>query len=388
MQLSKRIQKLSPSATLRVDLLAKNLQANGRDIINLSLGEPDFDTPEEVKKEAIDAINKGFTHYTATAGIKELKCAIANKFLKENKINYECDQIVVGVGSKQLLFNAFQVLCDSGDEVIVATPTWSTYIEQIKLSCAKPIYINLSYPFKLNAKDIEKKLSQKTKLILLNYPANPTGQIIDKIELEKIAILAEKRKIFVISDEIYEKISYTQDHVSIASIGKAIRNLTLTINGFSKTYAMTGWRVGFAGGPKQVIEAMVSLQSQTTSNTSSISQMAALGATELPENNVEYMVGKYKKRRDYIYKRLSKFGGFKFYLPDGAFYFFVGINKFLNETLPSSNAWALKLLEEEGVAVIPGEAFLCSGYLRLSYANSLNNISEGLKRIFRFAQKI
>src|SRR3989344_8628552 len=384
---SKRILNLKPSATLAVDSLIKDLQEKGEKIINLGLGEPDFDTPQSIKNAAIKAIKDGFTHYTKVEGIKSLREAIAKKLLEENKVKYIPEEIVVGVGSKQVLYNAFQVICNPGDEVVLISPLWNTYIEQIKLAGAKPVVSKLSFPFKLVPQDIEKKITRKTKAILLNYPNNPTGMTIERNVLKEIAKLAVNRKIFVISDEIYESLLYSKVHTSIASWGKEIRNLTITIGGFSKTYAMTGWRIGFGAGPRDLISPIISLQGQTTFNTSSISQMAALAAIKSGQNDVQAMLKEYEKRRNFIYKRLSKIEGLDLYLPDGAFYFFIGIKKYLNKNISSSNQWAQKLLQEEKVAVIPGESFLYPDFFRISFTTSLENVKEGLKRIERFVKK-
>ncbi|MEK7120120.1 MAG: pyridoxal phosphate-dependent aminotransferase, partial [Patescibacteria group bacterium] len=285
--ISKHIQQLKQSPTLGLDAKVRQLQAEGVLVVNLGLGEPDFITPWHIRRVAIAAIKAGFTHYTITAGIPELREAICKKLLEENGVSCHPSEIVVGVGTKQLLYHAFQVLCEEGDEVIIPIPTWSTYIEQIKLSGATPVLISIESPFRLTAEDLEKRITPKTKVILLNSPSNPTGAVIEKKQLIRIAKLAVEKSIFVISDEIYEKITFGKKHHSIASLGKKIKQLTVTINGFSKSYAMTGWRIGYAAGPKEIIEAMVSLQSQTTSNTSSISQKAALAALTGSQESVE-----------------------------------------------------------------------------------------------------
>jgi len=295
--LSPRIQKLNPSPTFALDEKVKDMQKKGIDIINLGIGEPDFDTPVFIRKEAIRAINEGFTHYTQTAGIPELRKAISEKFKKENNIDYQPSQIIVGSGSKPLLYFAFQALCEKGREVVIPVPTWSSYVEQVKLSGTTPVFLPLEPPFKLTAKAAAKKITAKTSVILLNSPSNPTGAIIEKGELKKIADLANKFKIWVISDEIYEKIIFGGKHVSIASLAKNIYERTITVNGFSKTYAMTGWRIGYAGGPQEVITAMSNLQGHVTANASSISQMAAYAALTGAKTPVRKMVQEFTKRR-------------------------------------------------------------------------------------------
>lgn len=385
--ISKRIQQLKPSPTLGLDATVKRLQAEGLFVVNLGLGEPDFVTPWHIRRAAITAIKEGFTHYTLTAGILELREAICKKLSEENGISYCPSEIAVGVGAKQLLYHAFQVLCDEGDEVITPIPTWSTYIEQIKLSCAVPVLVSLKPPFKLTAEDLEKKITPKTKVILLNSPSNPTGAMIKKEELVKIAKLAVEKKIFVISDEIYEKIAFGKKYCSIASLNKKIKELTVTINGFSKGYAMTGWRIGYAAGPKEIIDAIVSLQSQTTSNTFSIAQKAAFQALAGSQRPVELMRLEFEKRRSYLVRELSKIKEFSFTPPDGAFYFFVDIKQLLGKRFKSSKEWCQKLLEEEKIAVVPGEAFMYPGYFRLSFAASMQHIKEGIRSISKFIKK-
>ncbi|OGM13761.1 hypothetical protein A3A76_02915 [Candidatus Woesebacteria bacterium RIFCSPLOWO2_01_FULL_39_23] len=381
---TKNIGKIEPSPTLELAAKAKQLQSAGVSVIDLSLGEPDTITPEHIRRAAILSIKKGFTHYTNTAGVLELREAITKKLLTENKVKYTPKEVVIGVGSKQLLYHAFQVLCEKGDEVLLPVPTWSTYFEQIKLSKATPVLVRLKPPFKLKASDLLEKTTSKTKVILLNTPSNPTGAVIEKKELEKIADIAVKKNIFVISDEIYEKILYSGKHYSIVSFGHDIKQQTITINGFSKAYAMTGWRVGYAAGPEEIIESMVALQSQTTSNTSSISQMAALAAINGPQKSVHLMLKDLKRRRDIILKLLFEIDGLFITRPEGAFYLFVGIEKLLNKKYPTSSIWCTKLLEEKGVALVPGEAFLYPRYFRLSFTNSITNISEAVSRIKSF----
>lgn len=377
-------RSFSVSPTLALDTKVKELQAQGLEVINLSLGEPDFATPDKIKLAAIKAIKNGYTHYTPTAGIKQLREAIARKLAKENHLNYRPSEIVVCVGSKQALFHAFFVLSRPGDEVLLATPTWNTYVEQIKIVGAKPVFIPLKPPFKLKAAQVAKKISSKTKVLLLNSPANPTGAVIDRSELKKIAQLAVRNNLSVISDEIYEKLVYSGQFFSIASLNEKIKQRTVTINGFSKSFAMTGWRVGFAAGPTKIIEAMIALQSQTTSNTSSISQWAALSALDNNDQSVEKMKTEFKKRKDFVIAELSKIKEISFSPPEGAFYVFVHLEKDLKKDYPSSEKWCQELLAKKKVAVVPGEAFFCPGFFRLSFASSLKVLNEGLSRLKDF----
>ncbi|MEK7556467.1 MAG: pyridoxal phosphate-dependent aminotransferase [Patescibacteria group bacterium] len=382
--LSKRILELQPSATLSLDEKAKQLAAAGFSVINLTLGEPDFSTPEHIREAGREAITSGFTHYVPSAGIPRLRQLVALKLLKENNISYEPDEIIIGVGAKQILYLAFQALCNPGDEVIIPTPAWSTYAEQVTLAEATPILARLQPPFKATASVLEKHLSPKTKVILLNSPSNPTGAVIEKAELEKIAAMAIQRNVFLISDEIYEKILYGGTHCSIASLGEATRNRTVTVNGVSKAYAMTGWRVGFGAGPREVIQGMVSLASQTTSGTSSISQQAAVAAITGQQQPVIEMVRVFAQRRKLVCAQLSAIRGISLHEPEGAFYVFFNIDKLLSQYSRSSAEWAQALLDREHVAVVPGEAFHAPGYIRLSFAASQQDLTAGIHRIKKF----
>ncbi|MDO8509542.1 MAG: pyridoxal phosphate-dependent aminotransferase [bacterium] len=382
--LANRIKQLLPSPTIALDTRAKLMQSEGINVINLTAGEPNFSTPENICRAGKKAIDDGYTHYLPNAGIEKLRIAIVKKLKLDNGIEYTQNEIVVGVGTKQILYSAFQVLCEDGDEVIVPTPTWSTYIEQIKLAGGKPIIVNLSPPFKLRATDLEKHLTKKTKIIVLNSPCNPTGAVIERNELVKIVRLAIKNKIYIISDEIYEKIIYQKKHYSIASLSPEAKNYVITVNGFSKSHAMTGWRVGYAAGPKEIIQAMVTLATQTTSGTSSISQLAAVEALNGSQKSVLKMVREFKKRRDFFYKNLKKIKDLKIVKPEGAFYLFLDIKKFLGSKYETATAWTEALLANENVAVVPGEAFYAPGYIRISYATDLKTLTAGIKKIQKF----
>ena len=378
--LSKRAINLAPSPTLALNAKAKELKASGKAVVNLSVGEPDFPTPKHIGSAAKRAIDEGFTHYTATPGIIELRKALQIKFSRDNGLEYDIDQIIVGVGSKQLLYNALQVLVESGDEVLIPTPVWSTYVEQVKLAEGTPVFIKLDPPFKLTAKDVEKAITKKTKALMLNSPNNPSGAMIEESELKKIVELAVENNIFVISDEIYEFITYGKKQVSIASFGKKITDLTITINGFSKSYAMTGWRIGYAGGPKKIIKAMSSIQGQTTSNTSSIGQIAAIEALRGTAEPMKKMISEFAKRRRYLLEEFGNIPNLKITDPEGAFYLFFDITD-LTDGKSSSADWCEKLLKEKFVALVPGEAFYADGYVRMSYAASMQELKEGVKRI-------
>lgn len=385
---AKRVQALAPSLTMAIDAKAKAFKKAGVPVINLSVGEPNFQTPEHIKEAAHRAIRDGFTFYTAAEGMLELRSAIAAKFKKDNHIDYDPSQIIVGVGSKQLLYSAFQILCDNGDEVIIPLPAWGTFGEQVRLADGKPIFIKLEPPFKLTAAAVQKVLTKKTKILLLNSPSNPTGAMIDPDELEKIAALAVKEKFFIITDEIYEKLVYTQKHVSIASLNEQIKERTITISGVSKSYAMTGWRIGYAGGPQKIMAAMKALQSQIVSHAPSISQIAALEAFHGDQTVIAQMKESFQERRAFCIEALAKIDTISFTQPEGAFYFFFSVEKMLGEKYPTATAWAEALLEKEKVAVVPGEAFLYPGYIRMSYAASLDNLKEAMKKIKRFISNI
>lgn len=383
--LTKRIQRLEPSATFAIDAIVKAMQKEGICVINLGIGEPDFQTPDYIKQAGIQAIEEGFTHYTSAAGMLELREALSEKFEKDNKVSYTPTQIVVGSGSKPILYCAFQVLCEKGDEVIVPVPTWNSYVEQIKLAEATPVLIHLKPPFTLTSKMIEKVITPQTKAILLNTPSNPTGAMISQKELQNITRLVAKKDLWVITDEMYEKIIFENaKHVSIASLGKEIYNRTITINGFSKTYAMTGWRLGYAGGPQEVISAMANLQGQLTASASSISQKAALAALKGPTKPVEKMIAEFGKRRELLVELLRQIPQLLVTPPEGSFFMYVGIEKLLGKKYPTSASWCESLLQEKHVALIPGEAFFSPGFFRLSFASPIENLQEAVKRIKEF----
>lgn len=384
--LSKRVQSLRPSPTLVLDAKAKALQASGTKVINLAAGEPDFPTPAYIQEAGTEAISGGFTRYTPSAGILELRQAVAKKLSEKNSGDYDPSEIVVGVGAKQVLHLAFQTLCDEGDEVILPTPVWSTYIEQVKLAGGNPVLVKPLTAFQVTAKTIAEHVTTKTKIIVLNTPCNPTGAVIKREEMEQIAELAIKNNIFIISDEIYEEFIYEGKHCSIASLAEDVKRSTITVNGFSKSYAMTGWRVGYGAGPQDIISAMAALASQTTSCTSTVSQAAALEALTSKESepSIRNMREEFRKRRDIIFEQLSAIEGIEVHKPQGAFYIFPDISKLLGDKYPSSSAWAEELLEKEHVAVVPGEVFEASGHIRLSFAVSPSDLREGIERIKRF----
>ncbi len=376
-KISKKVKKIEPSVTLTITSKAKQLIKEGKDVVLFGAGEPDFKTPENIKKAAKKAIDENYSYYTPVAGTIELKKAIQKKFLKDNNLHYELNQIIAGTGGKQILFNAFQAILNPNDEVILTNPYWVSYLEQIKFAGGKPIIVNTDKNFKVKASEIKKAITQKTKIILLNSPNNPSGATIDLKELKKIANLAIKHDLIIFSDEVYEPFVYEGKHYSIAALGKQIFERTLTINAISKSYSMTGWRLGYCAGPKEIISAMSKIQSHSTSNPSSISQQAAIEALNGQKTSIKKMRQAFKKRRNTMVKLLNEIKGIHCTKPEGAFYCFPNIKK----TGLTSTEFAKKLLNEALVAVIPGKAFGNDECIRLSYATSEQQIKKGIKRI-------
>jgi len=395
MKLAKRAAAISPSPTLAIDAKAKAMKKNGLDVIGFGVGEPDFDTPEHIKKAAVEAIQQGFTKYTPVSGIDELKEAICQKFKREQGLEYRPQEIIVSSGAKHSLYNTFQVLCDEGDEVILPAPYWVSYWEQIKLAGGIPVIVPTKEEngFKLTAEELKSALTDKTKILILTSPSNPTGAVYTKAELEALAQILVEKGIFVISDEIYEKLVYDgQSHVSIASLGEKIKELTVIINGLSKGYSMTGWRIGYAAGNQEIIKAMTNFQSHATSNPTSISQKAGVEALNGPQEPVAAMLKEFTRRRDYMVERLNQIPGISCLKPGGAFYVFPNVASFYGKTISGkkikdSTDLAEILLEEAKVALVPGIAFGVQDYLRLSYATSLENIVEGINRIESLLQE-
>jgi len=395
MKLSVRALNISPSPTLSIDAKAKKMVADGLDVVNFGVGEPDFDTPDHIKKAAIEAINKGMTKYTPVAGTDRLRAAIVKKFKEDNGLEYQPSQIVVSSGAKHSLYNAFQVLCQQGDEVILPAPFWVSHLEQIKLSGGIPIIVQTkaSNGFKLVPEELESVLTMRTKVILLNSPSNPTGAVYSGEELEALGEILARQGVYIISDEIYEKLIYDGRHVSIASFSPALKDLTVVINGVSKSYAMTGWRIGYAAAPQAVAKAMADLQSHSTSNPTSIAQAASVVALEGPQDELYKMVGEFNRRRDYMLERVNSIPGLSCAKPSGAFYLFpdmsgyIGKNYNGKKVLGSGDLAAL-LLEEVNVAMVPGIAFGDDHCFRLSYATSMERIVEGMNRIEEFLSRI
>lgn len=380
MHLSPRIKNVAASTTLAITAKAKELKTQGFDVVNFAGGEPDFDTPDFIKEAAVTAIQNGFTKYTPSTGTPELKQAIIEKFKKDNHLDYSPAQIVVSCGAKHCLFNLIQALVDTGDEVIVPAPYWVSYPEMVKIAggVARIVQTQAANSFKLTPEAFLKNISAKTKVLVLNSPSNPTGVLYPRKDLEDIAAICVKKNIFVISDEIYEKLIYDNaQFTAIASLGKDIYNLTATVNGVSKTYSMTGWRIGYFGAPKELAECVKNFQDHTTSNPTSISQMAAMAALKASEESVRAMRAEFEKRRNLMLAELDKIPGLKCIRPQGAFYVFVDISALKM----SSDEVAQRVLNEINVALIPGSGFGADNYIRLSFSTSQDRIQEGLKRI-------
>lgn len=378
--LSKRAENVQESATLAIGASAKALKAAGKPVLDFSLGEPDFPTPRRVKKAALHAIKHNFTYYTASGGIPDLKNAVCAKLQRDNGLVYTPEQILISHGAKHSLMNIFFALLNKGDEVIIPTPYWTSYPEMVKLADGVPVFCETDAAFHVTAAMLEKKCTKKTKLLVLNSPSNPTGAVIPKEELEKIAALCIKKNIFVISDEVYEFFCYDgHKSSSIASFGKEMYDRTFTVNSVSKTYSMTGWRIGYLACPKEFVKKMDALQSQMTSCPNSIAQKAAVAALTGNQQCVQEMLCAFIERRNYINKRLTAVKGLSLLPPEGAFYAFVKFD------FPfSSQDFCMKLLNDALVATVPGSAFGAEGYFRISYATSMNVIKKGCDRIEKF----
>jgi aspartate aminotransferase len=384
--LSDRIQTLSPSLTIAISSLARDLKAQGKDILSFSAGEPDFGTPKKIKDEAINAINEGFTHYTAVPGIPEVLKAVADKLKRDNNLDYDPSDIIVSNGAKQSLFNLLQATLNPGDEVIIPAPYWVTYPELVKYCGGLPVFIetNESGQFKINAAQLKEAITPKTKMIILTTPSNPTGSVYSKEELESLAEVLKGTDIMVVSDEMYEKLVYGIDFVATASISEDMYQRTITVNGLSKSVAMTGWRFGYLATPnKELVAAMNKLQSQSTSNINSITQKAAIvGLDGSVDEDVEQMRKAFEARAAEAVELFNEIDGLSVLKPDGAFYLFVNIKEVSNDSIE----FCKELLQETGVAVVPGIGFGAEGYFRFSFATDITTIKEGIRRIKKFVE--
>ncbi|AEE95865.1 pyridoxal phosphate-dependent aminotransferase [Mahella australiensis] len=389
MILSRKAQTITESATLAISSKAKKMKSEGIDVVDFGVGEPDFDTPEHIKAAAIDAIKEGYTKYTPATGIPQLKQAIANKLQRDNALSYKPSDIVVSNGAKHALFNAFYAILNPGDEVIMPAPCWVSYPELVKLADGVPVMVSAdeSNAFKTSADVLRKYINGRTKAILINSPNNPTGTVYAEEELKAIADLACEYDLVVVSDEIYEKLIYDDaKHVSIASFNDDIKARTIVINGVSKTYAMTGWRIGYSASNEEIASIIGNVQSQATSNPNSIAQYAALAALQGTQQPVTIMVEEFKKRRDYICQRINGIEGLSCMKPTGAFYVMMNISQYTGQKINGCDImgsidFAQMLLDKVHVAVVPGEPFGDDRFVRLSYATSIEQIEKGLARI-------
>jgi len=388
MVLSKRVQSIKPSPTLAIESKAQELKAQGLDIISFGAGEPDYDTPVHIKDAAQKAMYAGFTKYCPVAGTPDLKKAIINKLKNDNSLEYKPEEIIVSCGAKHSLYNLFQAILDPGDQIIVPAPYWVSYPDMALLAGAESHYIHTTEDngFKITPEQLEKAITSKTKALIINSPSNPTGSAYTADELARIADVCIKHKILIVSDEIYEKLVYNGFRaVSIASANPKAKAFTVVVNGVSKSYAMTGWRIGYAAGPQEIIAAMGKIQSQSTSNPTSISLKAATEALSGSQDEVEKMRQEFEKRRDYITERLNRIPGVKCSMPQGAFYVFPNVYGLIGKSyngkkISSCVDLAGYLLEKALIAVVPGEPFGAPGHLRLSYATSMENIKKGIDR--------
>ena len=396
MRISKRCQNIKGSVTLEIDAKAKEMKAQGLDVVGFGAGEPDFDTPEHIRQAAKEALDKGMTRYTPASGTMDLKKAICEKFLRDNGLHYEPSQIVVSNGAKHSLFNSFQALLDEGDEVIVPGPFWVSYPELVRMAGGVPVVVQAreENSFKLLPCEIEAAVTGRTRAIILNSPNNPNGFVYTRQELQDIGRLAVKHDFYIISDEIYEYLVYDgAEHVSIASLGDEIKARTITINGMSKAYAMTGWRIGYTASPVEVAKAMTNYQSHSTSNPNSIAQYAALAALSGPDTQLKSMVAEFDRRRRRIVGLINGIPGLSCIPPKGAFYVMMNISglfgkKLNGEAIVDSMSFTRLLLEDSKVAVVPGIGFGADSFVRLSYATNMANIEKGLSRIADFVSRL
>ena len=388
---SHRCQNIAPSMTLSIDARAKEMKAAGLNVIGFGAGEPDFPTPQHICDAAKEAIDLGMTRYTPAAGTKELRKAICEKLRRDNDMTYTYGDILVSNGAKHSLFNIFQAILDPGDEVLIPTPCWVSYPELVRMAGGVPVFIPATEE---TNKDIASRVTRRTKAIVITSPSNPNGSVWEQEQLQFVADLAVSHPFFVVSDEIYEKLIYDgRKHLSIAQLGEQIKSQTFLVNGVSKAYAMTGWRIGYVAGPRNVISAMSSFQSQATSNPNSIAQYAAMKALQGDQSCVDAMVAQFEKRRDAMVEKINAIPGLSCRKPQGAFYIMMNIKQMLGKhydgrMIESSLDFAELLLAEKQVALVPGVAFEAEGYCRLSYAVSMENILEGLSRIGEFVAEL
>ena len=391
MVISDRFQGIASSPTLAIDAKFKQMKADGMDVVGFGAGEPDFDTPQHIKDAAIGAINDGFTKYTPASGTVALKKAVCAKLKRDNGLEYAPGDIVISNGAKHSLVNVFGAILNPGDEVVIPAPFWVSYPEMVKINFGVPVVLQTKEEnnFKFTIDDLRAVITPKTRAIVINSPSNPTGMVYTADELKAIADLAVEKDLYVVSDEIYEHLTYEGTPVSIASFGDEIKKRTIIVNGVSKTYAMTGWRIGYTASAPEIVKAMGNVQSHATSNPNSIAQVAAVAALDGPQDEVPKMRAAFKERRDYMVKRINSMEGVSCLEPHGAFYVMMNIKKligkeFYGHVITGSDDFAELFLEKQLVAVVPGSGFAAEGYVRWSYATSMENIKRGLDRLEAF----
>lgn len=392
--ITERIKRMTPSATIELEGTVAELEAAGVHVIGLNAGEPDFKTPENIVKACEKAVESGKTKYISVTGIKPLRDAICNKLKKDNNVDYTPNQIVVSTGAKQALYNAVLAICSPGDEVIIPTPCWVSYVEMVKLAEAVPVLVNTDESFQLDIAAIKKAITPKTKAIIINTPNNPTGAVYTEAGLHALGQLAVKNDFYVISDEVYEKLIYDgRKHICIASFSDEIKAHSIVVNGFSKAYAMTGWRIGYTASPSDIAKGIASLQGHTTSNSTTFVQWAALEALEGPSDTIEFMRRKFDERRIYLLERLRNMPGIKCSKADGAFYLLPDVSSYFGKSfgdkiIKDSFDFCNYMLEEAHLAIVPGAAFEAPNTVRIAYSNSLENIKEGMDNMGKALAKL
>ena len=395
--ISNNLNKIKPSPTIAVTQKARELKAAGKDVIGLGAGEPDFDTPDNIKEAAIKAIRDGDTKYTAVDGTPALKKAIVDKFKRENNLDYDLDQITVGAGGKHVIYNAMMATLNEGDEVIVPAPYWVSYPDMVLLAGGTPIILECDEKqgFKLSASELDKAITPKTKWIILNSPSNPTGACYSESDIKELSkVLIKHPHVYILSDDIYEHVVYEGFKFFTVAQIKELKNRVLTMNGVSKAYSMTGWRIGYAAGPKEIIKAIAKIQSQSTTNPSSISQAAAVEALNGQQDFIKERAKSFQERRDFVVKALNQINGIECLNPDGAFYVFPSCKGLIGKKDPTGNVlnndsdFVKSLLENSGVAVVQGSAFGLEGFFRISYATSMENLKKALEKISSFCKSL
>lgn len=386
-KISQRAASLAPSLTLAIDSKAKAMKAEGQDVVGFGAGEPDFDTPQHIKDAAIKALNEGFTKYTPSSGIPELRQAIADKFKRENGLSYKSSQIIVSSGGKHSCYNVIMATCQEGDEVIIPSPYWLSYPEMVKLASAKPVILPTTdkTEFKVTPEQLRAAITPRTRLFILNSPSNPTGSVYTPDEIKALGDVCVEKGVLIMSDEIYEHLLYDgAQHKSVASFSQAHYDATIVVHGFAKAWSMTGWRLGFLAAPEPIAKAIDAVQSHSTSNATSFAQKGGVAALTGPQDHLKGWLAEYSRRRSYAHKRLNGIGGISCVNAKGAFYLFPNISRLgLNST-----DFCAQLLDQQKVAAVPGIAFGADEYLRISYATSFGNIEKGLDRLEKFARSL